>query len=1145
MGDFGNVSELEAELIKRNREIAKVRDDVLKAERRLEEAQMRNDDLLEKAAVLDSEVTTKSKRISELEEKSDALGMKMLAKEAEIEALQKEQERKIEAVRTELQAGSAAREQDLAKHEELKAQISALETEKEKLQEIMDEEKRCHQMTKVTLEQAESSSREASTRLLESRRRLQELEDELKEKEGLSAGQVQQLEEERSHMSLEIQRVTGVLEEHKAVREDLESQARERDRELVSVRSELEDLRRENGDHKSTISELEVARDAAIKEHEDHVNSHDEVIQAERKRHEEHLHRVMQEAASLDGRLSGQRLLLEETRQALDRSEGAEARLSEQLAEKGRELSLEQEAMREALEREAEKASRDLSAKAAHYESELQSEQVCLRRHASSEIDAANRAMSEAEENERRLESRLQALMSDHEEAKSHHGRSLESLRGQHTDLRQRLAEAEERGQGHQQEGDKLRKDLEEAKLEAERTVMAHRQELERVQQTLEAEGQSRSAAERILQSQLEEKDTLLEHRNATIERLEHDLADARRRIDELDAAVSKAREDGEAKVHAMGVRNAQLEGELRSRHERLTEVEGRLEAQRQYLEQVNETLNQAQLDRDTLMHTKGSLEAQLKQELSHKDAVTVSLTQAQEESSRRCKELEERILRDRDSHRDAMEEVKRSVADELKQGSERLQAIEAELLTARQRCEVLMRNKADLQREVEEHREKHTVREATIRDHLSEQERLNLELDQHRSARSTLEEEFAQLKKEKLDCDAKIKELTEQVASVEEQQISQREDFGGKVQRLDELLNKEREQREAAERSLGVLRKDSEQNVLRLEQERRRSEQELQSSVDTWKSKAEELEHQIGQGREQLEAHRTRFDELDNQKREAEATLRNEAASAKLSIQRLEAEAQRKETALEEAKATLAQQQASASARITSLERQLESETAHVKKLQAAKEAAEKDSQGRAQGSAQMMERLGMAAEELFTRQIEFALDKQRLSGALEESRRTLRNSLGVPNPVAAVDSVRISGLEQQLSEERRKSIEQMVALQRAERKCHQLEESHKRSEEQRLDAVQQSREAERRCVVLTEDLRKANIKQNALDVRCDETRERAAMSAAEIGTIRYESKYESAKLRGALDELRYMLKMQEGSPTNRGYPIRRGSGS
>merc|ERR550537_686805 len=147
------------------------------------------------------------------------------------------------------------------------------------------------------------------------------------------------------------------------------------------------------------------------------------------------------------------------------------------------------------------------------------------------------------------------------------------------------------------------------------------------------------------------------------------------------------------------------------------------------------------------------------------------------------------------------------------------------------------------------------------------------------------------------------------------------------------------------------------------------------------------------------------------------------------------------------------------------------------------------------------MMERLAMAAEEMSARQVDFTLERQRLSGALEESRRTLRNSLGVPNPGAAVDSVRLQGPEQQLSEERRKAIEQAVTLQRTERKLAQLEVSNKRGEDQRLDAVSRSREAERRLVTLSEDLRKTKVRETNADNQAREAREQASMAVAEMG--------------------------------------------
>lgn len=214
--------------------------------------------------------------------------------------------------------------------------------------------------------------------------------------------------------------------------------------------------------------------------------------------------------------------------------------------------------------------------------------------------------------------------------------------------------------------------------------------------------------------------------------------------------------------------------------------------------------------------------------------------------------------------------------------------------------------------------------------------------------------------------------------------------------------------------------------------------------------------------------------------------------------------------------------------AKVAALEREQDVQRNSMEKAQQAKVAAEDSVQNQSQAHQQMRERVGMASEELSTRQVEFALDKQRLSGALEESRRTLRNSLGVQNPVAAMDSVRIAGLESTLSEERRKSIEQAVALQRAERRVSQLEDANKRSEEQRSTAVQHAREVERQQLAISEDFRKAKAQNVSLDQKISEGREQSRMAAEELHVVRNDSKYELTRTRGALDELRYMLKKQ-----------------
>merc|ERR1712151_37105 len=153
----------------------------------------------------------------------------------------------------------------------------------------------------------------------------------------------------------------------------------------------------------------------------------------------------------------------------------------------------------------------------------------------------------------------------------------------------------------------------------------------------------------------------------------------------------------------------------------------------------------------------------------------------------------------------------------------------------------------------------------------------------------------------------------------------------------------------------------------------------------------------------------------------------------------------------LEEVKADAVAQRSESQQKILALQREIDQEVKLAREAHAAKDAAKNEMDKHTEGRSQLMERAAMSAEELSTRSVEWSLEKQRLNGALEESIRTLRNSLGVPNPVAAVDSVRIASLEQQLSEERRKSIEQVVSLQRAERKVNTMEEMQKRLENAR----------------------------------------------------------------------------------------------
>lgn len=1135
---MSDLADLEGELIKRNREIAKVRDDLLKTEKRYEECKMRNDDLLEKVSELDAEVTKKTTRIQELETQVEEMTTQMDQKSEELGELRKEHCENIEKVRKEMEDKITSSQEDSQMKAELDKKVAELEAARDEIMKDLEKERTQHTQTKSTLEQAESSSRDSSGRLVETRRRVKELEDQVADVEAAKlshcAAEAEKAHSERLNFQTELQEMQMELEMQKSLREDLETMSRENEGKVEVMRVKLEDAQREIADHSDVKSALEAARDEAEQKYNQMKSSCDDALSTERARIQENYQKAVQKAADIEGRLNGQRVILDETTEALMKSEQEEERLKREMEDQSKDFDKVRESLKASIEEEKEKAEQEMKTLKTRHLADLEAGEVSARHTARTEIDAAERSKVEAEDRHRSLESEMAQMRLDHEEAMAHHQRFEGTAKGQASELKQKLHESEEKITKLEQELEQHQKDLQEKGLESERVGMSHKLEMERLQQTLEAEGSARAAAEKITQSKLEEKDTLIEHRVATIERLEHDLEEAKKKAAVLEEQIESAKSGGEDKAHQLGMRVAQLEGELRMRQDRLTEAEGRLEAQRAYLEEVNETLSKVRNEKDGLMETKGSLEAQLRLEVSHKDALNQSLQQSADESEKRCRDLEERLLRDRDLHKDQLDEARRSVGEEMKQGTERLAAVEAELLTARQRCELLARNKADLLQEVAENNSKLANVDAKIKEQADKNDTLSLELDQTKQARDSLEEELRTLRDEKRQCDARIDELSAEVKSKEDAKDALQDDFKLKVQRLDDLLNEERKLRQSTEETLGNARNDSESKSQESLNLRRKMEQELlelRSSGDTWKDKADDLGLKLQSTKEQLEAQKARTDEIDSQRREIESKLRGDLATSEARLRRVEQESQRATAAVEEGRATLAETQATMTARITSLEQELAQNKKDAQTAASARELAQKDLQSQTDSHRQNAERLGMAAEELFTRQVEFALEKQRLSGALEESRRTLRNSLITPNPSTAIDTVRVQTLEKQLAEERRKSIEQAVALQRSDRKCTQLEDSNKRSEEHRQAAIQNSRDAERRCVTLAEDLRKAQLKQNLTDQKCEETRERASMGAAEIQTVKYLSKYECAKLRGHLEELRYMIKRTDGA--------------
>eukprot|EP00929_Paragymnodinium_shiwhaense_P076315 TRINITY_DN39213_c0_g1_i1.p1 TRINITY_DN39213_c0_g1~~TRINITY_DN39213_c0_g1_i1.p1 ORF type:complete len:692 (-),score=240.81 TRINITY_DN39213_c0_g1_i1:118-2193(-) len=204
-----------------------------------------------------------------------------------------------------------------------------------------------------------------------------------------------------------------------------------------------------------------------------------------------------------------------------------------------------------------------------------------------------------------------------------------------------------------------------------ERRLAEAEGEREQLRDDLQRERQTHNAAKHALENS---QNATQELRATMLEPLQKELETARRRIAELEASQasrSQAEVDKDEKLQAVRARNAQVEGELRKGQERNCEVEGRLEAQRQYIEQLSGMVAQAQADKDNLMATKGGLEAQL-QLLKEAGAKT------DEDSQKRCRELEETLSRERSAHRDALDMTQRSSAST----AEQLAAVRAELLS-------------------------------------------------------------------------------------------------------------------------------------------------------------------------------------------------------------------------------------------------------------------------------------------------------------------------------------------------------------------------------------------------------------------------------------------------------------------------------
>jgi len=265
-----------------------------------------------------------------------------------------------------------------------------------------------------------------------------------------------------------------------------------------------------------------------------------------------------------------------------------------------------------------------------------------------------------------------------------------------------------------------------------------------------------------------------------------NELELAKQRLEETRAAHRKEHEAWEEERKAVADERRRLQGEIDSAG---SASKRGMEDQ----EHLRSELKRSKDEATSLRKTCSGLQQEVQEAqevMGELRAASSSQLQAQEKTAEEaCQELEERILRDRESHRDQIDEVRRSIGDELKQGAERLAGVEAELLTARQRCELLARNKADLLQEVAEHNSKASGVEGTIAKHRNKCETLGLDLEQVRASKESLESDLKTLREDQEHLRSELKRSKDEATSLRktcsglQQEVQEAQEVMGELQ--------------------------------------------------------------------------------------------------------------------------------------------------------------------------------------------------------------------------------------------------------------------------------------------------------------------------------------------------------------------------
>eukprot|EP00746_Dinoflagellata_sp_MGD_P001180 gnl/MRDRNA2_/MRDRNA2_102192_c0_seq1.p1 gnl/MRDRNA2_/MRDRNA2_102192_c0~~gnl/MRDRNA2_/MRDRNA2_102192_c0_seq1.p1 ORF type:complete len:1080 (-),score=358.85 gnl/MRDRNA2_/MRDRNA2_102192_c0_seq1:68-3307(-) len=840
--------------------------------------------------------------------------------------------------------------------------------------------------------------------------------------------------------------------------------------------------------------------------------------------------------AEQNGRLEGQREFVRELSEKIQQISQEKDKLEEAYLERIQDLSAElkagQAAQRDLAAASLDEADAKLKEKDQHI-AQLEGYLVLQRQRC--DTLESDRNVTEAEKNEKLREVEYQNLAYEND---------LTGLRG-------RIAVADQALEAKKEEVLSVQRRLEEYQLR----LQEERQRCSDLELNLTKCQKDREIELASLRDQNQELDALLVHARSNVRELENQLQTvndqkaaehraqgehARRLAAELDdekelrkqieKKIAQMQKQHEQQLCQTNVRLAAKESELASKADSVIELDGRLDAQREYMESFKSKLHEAQLQRDEALGQIARVEERLQAEIKRSAALD-NILQQQREEERVVRDQYEREMACERAHREEILRTYRETTEgRIETQSRRIAELEEHIADTMERNTNLSRLLQASQMEIEdiESTHRHTIADLNsmkqvVENRLADVEKdlctQRIECQQFQEFNERLSEDLSaarkrndELRKEEEQTAQKNREMTAELNGILQEKHQQMRELQVHWEERDTQKDQDLKKSLLAVKELQGELNEEKQRCIEIEASHRNAQDVWNLERQRHLDQVEQLEREV-----QIRGEKVAILEQDNrQAREDRTGLQVHEQVLSRKVLTYENQLQRSIT-----------KAADLTTQLDEKENQLR-EAMRLKKL--LQEAQEDKKQELAQKSL-LRERIAMQSNELQQRRLEGDLELRRTRGALDESRKVLRDMNFGPR---LTSDGRAPRLEAQLASEKMKVVEMTFKKENSDHKLKIMQENYERERARCTELSKQLFTDERQRLDVHEELGTVKAQLAARDSKIDTMRERMSMLTEEHITRKMDSNLQVARLQGQLEESRF-LTTQFASPQKR----------